>query len=126
MIARPAPAALAMPTGADLAALALRLADHARALGMRGVTVRASRVTQSGSRYLRMVDAAGRPWVLRVSEHCSHAENGHARPHYDLITRRSDLDGALEAARGWMTRVADGLVAWTDPDDVRQPRRRRR
>lgn len=119
---QPRPLDRGAPPGA-LGLLALRLADHARRLGLTPLKISASRCTNSNSRYLTVIDRKGSPWVVRISDHESRQERGHPRPHWGLVSRDGIQGYAPTVA--FLEQVARGELRWTDPmADVRQPKRK--
>lgn len=113
------------PTRQQVCSLALRIADHARGLGFITARIETSRNSASMSKYLKLIDGRNQIWIVRVSEHEGRRNDGHARPHFDLITR-DGRDGYVPACL-WLDRVHSGQVAWRDTlSGVRQPKRRRR
>lgn len=109
-----------------LTRLALAVADEAKRVGLSVVRIGSSRTADSGSRYLELRDRAGRPWLLRISNHRRpRTGNPNETPHFDLVS----IDGrsGFEQACGWLTGIVDGWFEWFDPAEaIRQPRQKRR
>jgi hypothetical protein len=109
-----------MPPPGAIAALALRLAEHARAAGFTVVSLAASRIRSSNSRYLTLRDGRGRLWLVRISNHYKPARTGHLDPHFDLVSK-DGVSGHAEAC-AYLDRMGRGEIAWTAPR--RSPKRR--
>lgn len=108
---------------APLSDLALRLADEARSVGLTVVAIEASRHPCSATRHLRLRDAGGRLWCLRVSDHERRQTRDRARPNLNLIVLRpADMEQAARYAGAWMARVAAGGEPWHDPTPMRNRR----
>lgn len=102
-------------TGPQILSLATRLGEAAVELGMRVVSIRASRTAGSASRYVTLRDAGERPWLVRVSNHRMPVNTAQPLPHLDLVS----LDGAsgLHEAIVFLHRIAMGRAIWADPAD---------
>lgn len=106
---------------AMVAELAARLRDRAKRLGFGVSHILCSRTPGSGSRYLKLHDAAGRLWLIRVSNHRRLMKIAGARdPHLDFVS----FDGTtgFDQAVDWLARAWAGGIDWFDPN--RKPRRR--
>lgn len=105
--------------------LAVALRDHAKAHGLTIGKLERSRVTASGSIYLSMIEASGRGWIMRVSNHRSRPRTGHPLPHIDLVS----LDGiaGLKVGRELIDAIVAGNVPWFDADATvrRRPQSRK-
>jgi hypothetical protein len=113
-----------VPAPGALAALAARLADHARACGLRVVARTSSRCRTSRSRYLMLADGSGRVWKIRVSNHYRPHRTGHDVPHFDYVSK--DACSGFEGAAVYLERIARGEIAWTRPERSPRPKRARR
>lgn len=109
-------------THALLLTLALALADHAKAAGLRLGRVERSKDASSGSCYLHLFDGGNRPWRIRVSNHRRPLGLAHAAPHFDLVS----IDGTsgLAEAKAVIDRIAAGTFARVE-EPVERKRRRR-
>lgn len=94
--------------------LAYALRDHAIAKGLKIDKLERSRARISASLYLTMKDAAGRPWLMRISNHLRPRRTGHAMPHLDFVS----FDGASGLALGcsMIDRIVTGAAEWFDAD----------
>lgn len=95
--------------------LALRLVDYARSRGLALVRLRRTLTRDSQSAYLIMLDAQGRRWIIRVSDHYRPNDAAHCWPHFDFVTR--DVDAGFASACGTIDLIASGAFPWHDPDD---------
>lgn len=109
-----------------IAMLALRAVDEAHGFGL---TVKSNRVSRSRShttsRYLRVEDAKGRIWHLRLSNHYRPNKTPHAPPHFDLVS----LDGnsGLAEIRRFLIAITCGDAQWWDREGMdRKPRKKRK
>lgn len=109
-------------THAQLLALANALANHARAAGLALRRLERSKDLSSGSCYLQLVDAAARPWTLRVSNHRRPLGTDHPAPHFDLVS--IDGESGLAEAKAIVDRIAAGTFSRVE--DTSPKRRRRR
>lgn len=66
--------------------LAVRLANHAKGLGMQLIAIRRSREDVSDSCYLTLDDSRGRRWIIRVSNHRMPTHHSHEIPHFDFVS----------------------------------------
>lgn len=66
--------------------LAVRLADHARSVGMTLITLRCSRQSESDSCYMNFDDQRGRRWIIRVSNHRLPLHHSYEIPHFDFVS----------------------------------------
>jgi len=105
-----------------VAGLAVRLRDAAKALGFRVSHILCSRSPGSPSRYIKLHDAHGRLWFVRVSNHRRPWNNCDRQdPHLDFVS--FDGTSGFDQAVDWLARVWTGGVDWFDPRRGR-PRRR--
>lgn len=66
--------------------LAVRLADHARSVGMILKSLRRSRQSESDSCYMTFDDHRGRRWIIRVSNHRLPLHHSYEIPHFDFVS----------------------------------------
>ena len=113
-------------SGTSVAGLALAAAHEAAGFGFTVARHKASRSRRSSpSRYLHLVDRAGREWCLRISNHYRPSSSPHAPPHFDLVA----LDGCsgLGEIRAFLLSIVGGDAQWFDRSDAdRRPRQRRK
>lgn len=111
------------PRGA-LFAFAVRLADHARELGLRLHSIRRSRQAGSLSCYIALHDQGTRLWIVRVSDHRWPASARFPQPHLDIVT--PDGDRGFRPACRSLALMANGTMPWHDAEtEVRMPRARK-
>lgn len=109
-----------------LMAMAVRLASHARQLGLKVVRISRSKYGHSKSCYLRVRDDLHHVWLLRISDHPMTGRYDY--PHFSLLSR----DGI--SGEQWLVDslaiIAGGGKAWFDTTGsgtpARQPRRFKR
>lgn len=108
------------PPAGLVAGLALQLRAHAVGSGLRIIRLKATRLSNSCSRYLHVADASGREWIVRISNHYRPRRTGHIEPHLDFVS----LGGAsgLDRAAAAIGRIGRGELAWWPPQ--RSPRRK--
>lgn len=100
----------------SIIALCMRLASHARQLGLSVVRVKRSKTVYSQSHYLTVRDSDGHVWSMRISDH--EISCPHFRHHFELITP----DGRLgeDWAQESLAIIAGGGRAWFPLDIVRE------
>ena len=111
-------------TAADVHQLAARIANHARTRGLALIRLSRSRDPNSASCYLELRDAAGRQWLIRVSNHHRPRSTRHPVPHFDLTA----LDGTsgFDEACAYVDRIAAREIAWAPAEAEAKRRRHRR
>ena len=102
-------------TAPDILALAMKLGSAARELGLTVVSIKASHVSGSASRYVTLRDHGKRHWLIRVSNHRMPINSDHALPHLDFVS----LDGVagFQDATRFLQSVATGKASWADAAD---------
>lgn len=100
-------------SGKAVFAMSLRVGEYASASGLRVRSMVASRITNSRTRYLVVVDRGGNHWTIRVSNHRRPRRTGHPEPHLDFVS----LDGVSGFRRfaGQIDLIAKGIITWWQP-----------
>lgn len=104
----------AQPTQGAIGVMTARLGEHARHLGFRVISLRASRIKASCTHHLALQDPAGRPWTVRISGVGLPHRTGHEEPHLDFVCR--DGVSGFGRAAAFLDAIASGEIEWRKPE----------
>lgn len=112
--------------GPQLLDLALAVQRAGTERGLRFQRLETSRVRGSGSRYLFLLDAAERCWIVAVTNHERRSSDAakvraaerHPTPHVVLVA--GDAGEALRLVKPILSEIAAGTRPWYDPDVTRR------